>query len=77
MNSFTSSIASCILFLVISATAPAHAEDMLKSDLLATETTNADTKSAAGAKTACVQKAELEEDVSKKEEMLKACEAKQ
>lgn len=77
MNSFISSIASCTLFLVISATAPVHAEDMLKSDLLGTETTNADMKTAAGAKTACVQAAELEQDLSRKEAMLKACEAKE
>lgn len=77
MNSFISSIAACTLLVAVSAAAPTHAEDMMKSDILPAETTNADAMTTAGTKADCVQKAEMEQDGVKKEEMLKACDAMQ
>jgi len=88
MNSFISSlvpgVAACALLAAVYGAAPVHAEDVMKSDILdtmSTEATQPDAMPApattAGTKADCLHMAEMETDSVKKAEMTKACDAMQ
>ncbi len=75
MRRLISGIAAGAVLAAVFAAAPVQAEDMMKSDILEAYTTPSEATPEAATKADCLQKAEMETDSAKKDEMLKACDA--
>lgn len=77
MGRLISTMAAGAVLVAVVAAAPAQAEDMMKSHILEADTVSSEAAPAAAAKADCLQKAEMEMDSAKKDEMMKACDAMQ